>query len=74
MRKFQEFLKTYKFTIIFAALGLTLAILFLTIGFWRTLLFFFLIGLFLLIGYLIDKKGLLGLRDFFINLFSSNRH
>ena len=74
MRKFQEFIKANKFTIIFIALGFTLAILFLTIGFLRTLLFLVLVGTGSIIGYLLDAKGAEGVKEFFIDLFSSKKH
>ena len=71
--KFVEFCKAHKFAIIFAAIGLLLAILFMTIGFWRTLLLFLLIAVFFLIGLLLDQNGPGGLKAFFDRLFSRRK-
>ena len=55
MNAFLEFVKSHKFTVLFVALGLVLAILFFTIGFWRTLLLLVILALCFLIGYLLDQ-------------------
>lgn len=73
MNKFQEFYRAHKFAIIFVALAILLVVLFLTIGFWRTILLFGLVGLFFLIGFLLDQNGIVGLRDFFTKLFSRKK-
>ena len=70
MNAFLEFVKTHKFTVLFVALGLVLAILFFTIGFWRTLLLLVILALCFLIGYLLDQGGPEGIREFFTKLFS----
>lgn len=70
MNAFLEFVKNHKFTVLFVALGLVLAILFFTIGFWRTLLLLVIIGLCFLIGYLLDQGGPDGIKEFFNKLFS----
>ena len=71
--KLQDFFKTYKFTIIFVALGIVLTTLFLTIGFWRTLLLLVLVGVCFLVGFLLDQNGLAGLKDFCTKLFSNKK-
>ena len=70
MNAFVEFVKTHKFTVLFVALGLVLAILFFTIGFWRTLLLLVILALCFLIGYLLDQGGPEGIKEFFTKLFS----
>ena len=70
MNAFLEFVKTHKFTVLFVALGLVLAILFFTSGFWRTLLLLVILALCFLIGYLLDQGGPEGIKEFFTKLFS----
>jgi Small integral membrane protein (DUF2273). len=70
MNAFLEFVKNHKFTVLFVALGLVLAILFFTIGFWRTLLLLVILALCFLIGYLLDQGGPDGIKEFFTKLFS----
>ncbi len=70
MNAFLEFVKTHKYTVLFVALGLVLAILFFTIGFWRTLLLLVILALCFLIGYLLDQGGPEGIKEFFTKLFS----
>ena len=70
MNAFLEFVKTHKFTVLFVALGLVLAILFFTIGFWRTLLLLVILARCFLIGYLLDQGGPEGIKEFFTKLFS----
>ena len=68
---FQEFLKKYKFTIMLSLLGLILAVLFFTIGFWRTLLLLVILALCFLIGYLLDQSGPEGVKNFIQKIFKS---
>lgn len=70
MNAFLEFVKSHKFTVLFVSLGLVLAILFFTIGFWRTLLLLVILALCFLIGYLLDQGGPDGIKEFFNKLFS----
>ena len=70
MNAFLEFVKTHKYTVLFVALGLVLAILFFTIGFWRTLLLLVILAFCFLIGYLLDQGGPEGIKEFFTKLFS----
>ncbi|MDD4312415.1 MAG: DUF2273 domain-containing protein [Eubacteriales bacterium] len=70
MNAFLEFVKRHKFTVLFVSLGLVLAILFFTIGFWRTLLLLVILALCFLIGYLLDQSGPDGIKEFFSKLFS----
>lgn len=70
---FLEFVKGHKFTIILVLIGLILSILFFTIGFWKTILLMLILALCFFVGFLLDKGGLEGLRDFFNKLFSNNK-
>lgn len=73
MSKLKEFYRAHKFAIIFVAIAIVLCILFFTIGFWRSLLLFVIIGVFFLIGFLLDQNGIEGVKDFFKKLFSSKK-
>lgn len=68
--KFKLFFKRYFFTVVLCALGLVLSILFLTIGFWPTLLIFFLTVGFAVLGFWLDNKPTV--RDIIDLLFSKN--
>lgn len=70
MNAFLEFVKSHKFTVLLVLLGLLLSILFFTIGFWRTMLLFIILGICFLIGYLLDQSGPEGIKEFFQKLFS----
>lgn len=70
---FLEFVKQHKFTIVLVLIGLILSILFFTIGFWRTLLLLLILALCFLVGFLLDKGGLDGLKEFFSKLFKNNK-
>ena len=52
-----------------AAAALVLGILFLCIGFWRTLLLALLVALGVLIGTLMDRGGWAAVKDFFASIF-----
>ena len=54
---------------IMAAAALVLGILFLCIGFWRTLLLALLVALGVLIGTLMDRGGWAAVKDFFASIF-----
>lgn len=69
---FREFIKEHKFTIILVLIGLILSILFFTIGFWKTILLMLILALCFFVGFLLDKGGLEGLKDFFNKLFTKN--
>ncbi len=73
MEKFSEFCKSHKWAIIMAVFGLLLAILLITVGFWKTLLLFAVVGLCFVVGYLLDKDGPDGVKSFFGNLFKSKK-
>ena len=70
---FLEFVKGHNFTIILVLIGLILSILFFTIGFWKTILLILILALCFFVGFLLDKGGPEGLRDFFNKLFSNNK-
>ena len=69
---FLEFIKEHKFTIILVLIGLILSILFFTIGFWKTILLMLILALCFFVGFLLDKGGLEGLKEFFNKLFTKN--
>lgn len=70
MNAIWEFVKNHKFTVLFVLIGLILAILLFTIGFWRTILLFIILALCFLFGYLLDQGGFEGIKEFFTKLFS----
>lgn len=72
MEKLTQFCKEHKWTVILVAIGLLFAILFLTIGFWRTLLLVVLVGIAFFLGMLLDRNGTEGVRKFFASLFSKD--
>ena len=74
MGNFEEFLRAHRYTILFMFGGLTFAVLLITIGFWRTLLLTAILGICFLLGYLMDKNGLSGVKGFFERLFARDRH
>ncbi len=69
---FWAFVKEHKFTAILLVIGFVLAILFFTIGFWRTLLLTLIFALCFFLGYLLDKGGLEGVKNFFKKLFTKD--
>ena len=54
---------------LFRSSALVLGILFLCIGFWRTLLLAALVALGVLVGTLLDKGGWAAVKDFFASIF-----
>lgn len=73
MNNFEEFLREHKFTILFVLGGLVLAVLLITIGFWRTLLLTAILAVCFFLGYLMDKNGADGVRGFFGRLFARDK-
>ncbi len=73
MDKFLAFCKEHKWTVILVAAGLLFAILFITIGFWKTLLLLVLVGIAFVIGTLLDRNGTDGVKAFFSSLFSKDK-
>ncbi len=69
---FWAFVKAHKFTAILLVIGCVLTILFFTIGFWRTLLLTLILAICFFLGYLLDKGGLEGVKDFFKKLFTKD--
>ena len=69
----KEWIKTlyseHKWLSIMVASALVLGILFLCIGFWRTLLLAALVALGVLVGTLLDKGGWAAVKDFFASIF-----
>lgn len=72
MNKLTEFIKQYRWTILLIGAGLLLAILLMTIGFWKTILLAVIIAVFGLFGYLMDRGGPEAVKSFFSALFKGN--
>ncbi len=65
----KQFYGEHRWLTIMAAAALVLGILFLCIGFWRTLLLALLVALGVLIGTLMDRGGWAAVKDFFASIF-----
>ena len=65
-----QFYGEHKWLSILAVSALVLGILFLCIGFWRTLLLAGLVALGVFIGTLLDRGGWPQVKEFFLNIFS----
>ena len=65
----KTFYSEHKWLSIMVIAALVLGILFLCIGFWRTLLLAALIAVGVLIGTLLDKGGWTAVKDFFAGIF-----
>ena len=65
----KQFYSEHKWLTIMAVAALVLGILFLCIGFWRTLLLALLVALGVLIGTLMDRGGWVAVKDFFASIF-----
>ena len=65
----KSFYEEYKWLSIMAVGALVLGILFLCIGFWRTLLLAVLVALGVLVGTLLDRGGWAAVKDFFASIF-----
>lgn len=65
----KQFYGEHKWLTISAAAALVLGILFLCIGFWRTLLLAVLVALGVLLGSLLDRGGWSAVKDFFAAIF-----
>lgn len=74
MEKFSAFCKEHKWAIILVVFGLLLSILLMTIGFWKTLLLFILVGICFIVGFLLDKDGPDGVKSFFGGLFGGKKN
>ena len=66
---FKKFYGEHRWLTIMAVAALVLGILFLCIGFWRTLLLALLVALGVLIGTLLDRGGWPAVKDFFASIF-----
>ena len=66
---FKTFYSEHKWLTIMAISALVVGILFLCIGFWRTLLLAVLIAVGVLIGTLLDRGGWAAVKDFFAGIF-----
>ena len=69
MDRFREFVKQHQWTVFCVAVGIVLTVLLLTIGFFKTLLLFVIVGACFALGYMLDKQGTEGVRAFFQRLF-----
>ncbi len=66
---FKKFYGEHKWLTIMAVSALVLGILFLCIGFWRTLLLALFVALGVLIGTLLDRGGWPAVKGFFASIF-----
>lgn len=73
MDNFTNFCKEHRWAIICVLTGLLLLILWLSIGFWKTMLVFIVLGICFIIGILLDKGGPDSVKNFFNNLFKGNK-
>lgn len=69
MNDFLDFVRQYKWRILLVCFGILFTILLFTIGFWRTIILFIIVGLCYVLGMLLDESGRTGVRDFFSSLF-----
>ena len=69
MQKFLEFLAKRRWTAIFSVAGLILAVLLLTVGFWKTLMILVFAAVFGLAGSMLDRDGGASVRAFYDRLF-----
>ena len=69
VQQIREFLENHTWTAILAVAGLILAVLILTVGFWKTVLLLALVAVFALAGAAMDRDGGESARNFFQNLF-----
>lgn len=65
----KKFYEEHKWLTIMGAAALFIGILFLCIGFWRTLLLAILVAVGVFIGTLVDKGGWTAVKEFFVGLF-----
>ena len=73
MDKFREFIKRYQWTVACVALGVLLAILLFSIGFWKTLLLLIIVAACFFFGYTLDQRGTAGVKDFFTSLLHKDK-
>ena len=69
----QEFFNQHKWTVILAVSGLVLAVLLLTLGFWKTLLLLVLVALFTAVGMVLDRDGGAAAKETVRNLFHKEK-
>lgn len=72
MEKIVAFIREHKWTVLLVAIGLILAILFMSIGFWKTLLLFAILAVCFVLGILLDQSGPEGVKAFFVRLFTKD--
>lgn len=68
---FFEFWNQYKWRIISVLFAIVFAAFLFTIGFWKTLLLFVLVGIAFFIGTLLDEGGCARVGDFFRSIFKN---
>ena len=73
MEKIRQFLRENQWTVTLIIIGLILAALLFTIGLWKTLLLFIIVGVAWFFGSMLDKKGGAGVKEFFTNFFNRFR-
>jgi len=67
--RLKQFYAEHRWLTVSAVSALVLGILFLCIGFWRTILLAFLVALGVLVGTLLDRGGWPAVKDFFAAIF-----
>ena len=73
MEKVQVFLAEHRWTVVFTFCGVILAVLLLTVGFWKTLLILAFAVVFGLAGYMLDRDGGASAKASFDRLFHKNK-
>lgn len=73
MEKFREFIHNNQWTIFLVVAGIILSALLFTIGFFKTVLLFIIVGICFFFGYTMDRKGTEGVKSFFEGLFKKEK-
>lgn len=74
MNDFFAFCRLYKWRILSVCFGILFTILIFTIGFWRTLLLFTIVGAAYFFGTLLDEGGRTRVKEFFTGLFRNKNN
>ena len=65
MEELRTFVLNHRWTVCCTAIGFVLSLLLLTIGFWRTLLLTVFVGCGYLLGRVLDRSGIKGVRELY---------
>lgn len=74
MNEIRAFVNAHKWTVSCVALGLLCAVLLLTIGFWRTLLLYLVVGCSFALGRELDKRGSGRIKSLLQKVFSKENN